>query len=99
MDLAKVITRELDRQERVINRPDYQVDIGRLSLKIRFGKPLNPQEIKIVEASQTLTDYLLEVSNPFGVFADDDDSVDTDSDLCGCSSCNRIDLPDFSPKG
>ena len=96
MDVVEVISRELDRQERIANRPDYRIDIGRLAIKLSLGKPLKPHEIKILTASQTLTEYLLEVANPFGEFADDEDFEAT-GELRFSSDDNRIRLPDFSP--
>lgn len=96
MDVVEVISRELDRQERIATRPDYRIDIGRLAIKLSLGKPLKPHEIKVLTASQTLTDYLLEVANPFGEFADDED-FEAASQLRPSPDSDRIRLPDFSP--
>ena len=100
MDVVEIISRELDRQERIANRPDYRIDIGRLAIKLNLGKPLKPHEIKILTASATLTEYLLEVANPFGEFGefeDDDDDIESSGELCPCPDSNRVRLPDFSP--
>lgn len=100
MEVVEVISRELDRQERIANRPDYRIDIGRLAIKLNLGKPLKPHEIKTLTASQTLTDYLLEVANPFGEFGEfenDDDDIESTSELCSSADPDRIRLPDFSP--
>ncbi len=95
MDVAEAISRELDRQERIANRPDYRIDIGKLAIKLNLGKPLKPHEIEILTASATLTDYLLEVANPFGEFADDED-FETTGELRSSPDRHRIHLPDFS---
>ena len=96
MDVVEVISRELDRQERIASRPDYRIDIGRLAIKLNLGKPLKPHEIKILTASATLTEYLLEVANPFGEFADDED-FEAASELRSSPDGNCVRLPDFSP--
>ena len=97
MDVVEVISRELDRQERIANRPDYRIGIGRLAIKLNLGRPLKPHEIKILTASQILTEYLIEVANPFGEFEDDDDDIEQTGELCDRPDSNRVRLPDFSP--
>jgi hypothetical protein len=92
------ISRELDRQERLMNRPEFDVSIGGWHIRGRLNKRLTPQEVKMIEASQTLTDYLLEVSNPFGEFTENDGDSEPSDDLCDCSDRHRVNLPDFTPK-
>ena len=98
MEVVEVISRELDRQERIANRPDYRIDIGKLAIKLNLGQPLKPHEIKILTASQTLTEYLLEVANPFGEFGEfaDDEDFETTGELRSRPECHRIRLPDIS---